>query len=580
MANKYKKYQQHDHSVPEKTQTWNLYGAGVENIGKDGQPEAFNVPEPNKNQLLVRVDAVGLCFSDVKLINQGGAHPKLYNRDLKLEPTRLGHETSVTVVKVGENLKNDFKAGERYAMQPDMYQDGKSTAYGYTVPGGLIQYHLIGPEVLDTDTGSCMVKLSDQLGFGESALLEPWGCVWAAYTQRRRLDPKKNGIMWIVGQPGDSRDYQFSNGLDAPGEIVLTDVSPQLKTLVEKTGCKITVRDNLAISDYEALVSELTDSKGFDDIVVLAPKSAFQVETIARFIARRGTMNMIGTEPLDGLVKVDVGRLHYDYIAFIGNQGPDISDSYGEPRNRCDLQSSGTTVVIGAGGPMGQMHVQRAIESPNGPSLVIISDINEARLVELEARFKPLAENNNRKLLIYNPNKKENSIREFLLEANNGKGADDVVVCVPVAGIMEEAATLMNQDGMMVLFAGVPNGTYAPVDLSIVYQNNAQYTGTSGLTIEDQIQVMESAEKGIIAPSRSIAAIGGMKAAQEGIKAMIESRYPGKILIFPQLLDLPLMGLDELKEKLPAVGSKLGPGNTWTREAEIELIETCWTESK
>ena len=289
---------------------------------------------------------------------------------------------------------------------------------------------------------------------------------------------------------------------------------------------------------------------------------------------------MVGDQPLDGLVQSDVGRLHYDYIAFLGNRGPDISDSYGERRNRCELRSGGTTVIIGAGGPMGQMHVQRAIESPQGPGLVIVSDINKERLAEIDARFTPLAASNNCQLLIYDPNLVDNSIFDFVMETNGGTGVDDVVVCVPVASVMEEAATLLNPEGMMVFFAGVPSGTYAPLDLSNVYRNNAQYTGTSGLTIEDQVQVMESAQNGTIAPARSIAAIGGMKVAQEGIKAMMESRYPGKILIFPQLLDLPLLGLDELKDRLPSVAEKLAAGNTWTREAEMELIETCWGESK
>ena len=132
----------------------------------------------------------------------------------------------------------------------------------------------------------------------------------------------------------------------------------------------------------------------------------------------------------------------------------------------------------------------------------------------------------------------------------------------------------MNSNGMLVLFAGVPNSTLAPLDFTNVYQHNAQYTGTSGLTIEDQSQVMESALKGSIAPALSVAAIGGMKVAQEGIKAMMESRYPGKVLIFPQLLDLPLLALDELEQTLPAVAAKLGPGNSWTHEAEEALYDT------
>jgi L-sorbose 1-phosphate reductase len=561
-----------DGALPDKTWTWNMYGAGVDNIGKDNEPEAFAVPQPTENQLLVRIDAVGLCFSDVKLITQGGAHPKLYNRDLQTEPTRLGHEATMTIVKVGEQLKDQFSPGERYAMQPDIYQDGKSTAYGYTVPGGLTQYHLIGPEILDTDAGSCLLKVSDEMGYAEAALLEPWGCVWASYTQRRRLEPKAEGTMWIVGQPGDDRQYLFTKGLEAPAHIILTDVPAHLQAIVAQTGHQVTVRNSLTTEQYQELAKEFTDGKGFDDIVVLAPKSAVQVSAIAKLIARRGTMNMVGKEPLDGLVNADVGRLHYDYVAFLGNPGPDIADSYGEQRNRCDLRTNGSAVFVGAGGPMGQMHVQRAIELPDGPKVVIVSDVNDKRLAEMKDRFTPLAEANQCKLFIFNPLTAKESFHDFVLRANGGKGADDVVVCVPNAGLMEEAASFMNPNGMLVLFAGVPNGTLAPLDFSKVYQHNAQYTGTSGLTIEDQSQVMESALKGAIAPALSVAAIGGMRVAKEGIKAMMESRYPGKVLIFPQLFDLPLLALDELADALPEVAAKLGPGNSWTKDAEKALF--------
>ena len=190
MTSKYELYRSATYPLPEETEAWNMYGPGVENIGKNGNPETFPIPEPGDNQLLVRVDSVGMCFSDVKLIKQGGSHPKLYNRDLKVEPTRLGHEVAITLIKVGKDLQDRYQPGQRLAVQPDIYQAGKSTAYGYTVPGGLIQYHLIGPEVLETDEGACLLPLEGDLGFAESSLMEPWGCVMASYTQRRRLEPK------------------------------------------------------------------------------------------------------------------------------------------------------------------------------------------------------------------------------------------------------------------------------------------------------------------------------------------------------------------------------------------------------
>ena len=164
------------------------------------------------------------------------------------------------------------------------------------------------------------------------------------------------------------------------------------------------------------------------------------------------------------------------------------------------------------------------------------------------------------------------------MAATDGLGADDVVVSVPVASLMAESDTVMNENGMLVLFAGVPNGTMAPLNLSNVYLNNAQYTGTSGLTIDDQADVMARMLSGTLSPSRAVAAIGGMGAAQDGIVAMMEGRFPGKIVIFPQIHSLPLLGLDELHTALPEVGQHLGPNDAWTDEAEAALIELFWDE--
>ncbi len=576
MGEKYQAYRKLKYSIPEQSWTWNLYGAGLENLGRGGEPEPFSIPEPSDDQLLVRIDSVSVCFSDVKILKQGGSHPKLYHRDLANDPTRLGHEVSLTIVKVGKNLQDRYKPGQRLAVQPDIYQQGKSTAYGYTVPGGMVQFHLIGDEVLKTDTGACLLPLEEDMGYAESSLLEPWGCVMAAYTQRRRLTPKKDGVMWIIGQPGDSTAYTFSAGMDAPASFVLTDVPASVKELVASTGAKVIERNGLTPTDYEALSKELTNGVGFDDIVVLNPTSANTVSQIARFIARRGTCNLIGTKPLDGLVQVDLGRLHYDYIAFLGANSIDIAASYGEAHNRCELRAGGSTVFIGAGGPMGQMHVQRALELPNGPQVVIATEISDERLETLSNMFAPLAEKQGRKLLFFNPNSSKQSFYEFVMEATDHQGVDDVVVSVPVAALMEEGDTVMKPDGMMVLFAGVPNGTMGKVNLNNVYLSNAQYTGTSGLTIDDQASVMARRVAGTLSPGRSVAAIGGLETAAEAIESVIEGKYPGKVVIFPQIRNLPLTGLKELKERLPEVAEKLGEDLMWTNEAEEALIEKLW----
>lgn len=576
MSQKYNLYRAADYRLPDKAWAWNLYGAGMENFGRDGQPEQLPIPEPGDDQLLVRIDSVGMCFSDIKIMKQGGSHPKLYNRDLAKEPARLGHEVSLTIIKVGKNLQERYHHGQRLAVQPDIYQKGKSTAYGYTVPGGLIQYQLIGPEVLETDEGACLLPLEGQMGYAESSLLEPWGCVVAAYTQRRRLEPKVGGSMWIVGRPGDERQYQFSSGLSSPVTIVLTDAPASVQALAAASGAQVIQRDGLTPEQYAGLSKELTGGAGFDDIVALDPRSAKSVGEIAKHIARRGTLNLVGQTPLDGLVDADLGRLHYDYIAFIGNPGPDIAKSYGEAHNRCELRPGGSTLFVGAGGPMGQMHVQRAIELPNGPKLVIATEVSDERLQTLGESFAPLAKKHGRTLHLFNPTNASQSLHDFVMKLTDNQGVDDVVVSVPLASLMSESTAMMKPDGMLVLFAGVPTGTLGPLDLSKVYLHNAQYTGTSGLTIHDQASVMERALEGALSPGRSVAAIGGMETAREALEAVMDGRYPGKVVVFPQIRNLPLMSLSELKDKLPEIAEKLGEGNMWTTDAEQALIEKLW----
>ncbi len=563
--------------IPERTWVWNLYGAGLENVGCEGKPEAFPMPEPGDDQLLVRVDAASLCFSDVKVVRQGNQHPKLLNRDLKRDPTRLGHEATITVVKVGKNLQGKYHAGQRLIIQPDIYQQGKSMAYGYAIPGALIQYHLMGPEVLDNEHITYVFPVGEEIGYAEAALTEPWACVEAAYTQRRRLTPKAGGSMWIVGQLGDATAYQFSSGLNAPGTIVLTDVPETLRKLVESnTQARLIVRDALSPADYAPLKQELTGGQGFDDIIMLEPRSALAVGEAAKLIARRGILNLVGREPLDGKPVIDAGRIHYDYTAYLGNPGPDIAASYGDAHNRCELRTGGVALFAGAGGPMGQMHAQRAIEMAGGPRVLIATDVNDMRLALLQERFQPLAEQHGKRLLVFNPERAAESLRDLVMRETNGRGADDVVVSVPSGALIADVATLMAPNGMLVLFAGVAIGTLVPLNLSQVYLQNAQFTGTSGSAMADQELVIRKTLARELSPSLAVAAVGGIESAQEGIRAVAEGRYPGKVVIFPQLTGLPLTDITELEAKYPEVCAKLAPGHIWTPEAEQALIERFW----
>lgn len=547
--------------APSRTLAWNVYGKGLESVGREGRPEWVDVAVPSKDQILVRIDAVGLCFSDVKLIRLGGEHPKLYGRDLLTHPTRLGHETAVTVVAVGSDLVGSFHPGQRLAVQPDIYAEGRSTAYGYTIPGGLIGYHLLGPEVLAADDGAYVIEVGDQLGYAETALTEPWACVEAAYTQRRRLRPAASGRAWVVGRPDDDRRYDFGSALTGAREIVLSGLRDDVADAVRSSAPRAAV----VVVDQDRVTGQ------FDDVILLGPRSAALVSRASDALAFRGLLNLVGDTQLDGPVDADIGRIHYHYTAYVGNRGPDVSASYGEARNRAELRSGGVALFVGAAGPMGQMHLERALKMPKGPETLIGVDLDQERLAMARKHLDPIAAALGKRLVMATAGSEE-ELAMLVARETKGRGADDVVVTAPTAAAVAQAARVMAGDAMLVLFAGLPVGTRAALDLSRVFLQGAQYTGTSGSRIADQDLVVQKTLAGELSPARAVAAVGGIEAAADGLRSLVEGRFAGKIVIFPQLRGFPLTSIEELAASDPELGAALGQGGTWTQEAEAILF--------
>ena len=520
--------------APRSTLAWNVYGKGIESVGRDGRPEIVPVAPPAPDQLLVRVDAVGLCFSDVKLIRQGGEHAKLYGRDLASDPTRLGHEATVTVVAVGRDLESRYQPGQRLAIQPDIYVNGRSTAYGYTVPGALIGYHLIGSEVLAADDGAYVIPVPPDMGYADAALSEPWATVEGAYAQRRRVRPAA-GRTLVVSRAGDDRRYQLDDVLSKAANVVR------------------------AVDDVPA--------GPFDDIIMLRPRSAALVSRASDALAFRGLLNVVSDEPLDGPVDVDVGRLHYHYVAYVGTRDLEVSRAYGEARNRTELRRGGVLVVVGAAGPMGQLHLERALRMADGPRVAIGADLDAGRLALAQERLGPIERATGRRLILT-----AGDVAAVVAEQSAGRGADDIVVTAPSVAAVTAADAMLAPDGMLVIFAGVPVGTRASLDLSRVHLFGAQYTGTSGSRIADQERVIAKTIAGELAPGRAIAAVGSMEAAPDGLRALTEGRFAGKIVIFPQLRDLPLSSLADLAARDADFAAALGEGGTWTNAAESVLF--------
>jgi D-arabinose 1-dehydrogenase-like Zn-dependent alcohol dehydrogenase len=326
------------------------------------------------------------------------------------------------------------------------------------------------------------------------------------------------------------------------------------------------------VADWAVLKAEQTADAGFDDILVLGTVPAETVEQASAALANHGIVNLSAAGEFSRKLSLDIGRIHYNWHYYLGASSGLPADAYEETRT-ADLVPGGLAWFIGGGGPMGQMHVQLAVQHPRPPRKIVATDIDAERLQSVQDRFGADAAARGVELIILNP--KELGAAEFdarLREISEGRGFDDIVSLVPVAALIEHAADFLADGGWFNIFAGVARGTMANLDVNAISRRRVRYLGSSGSSIADMRQTLEKVESGELSTNASLAAIGGMKAAREGIAAVKEGRFPGKTLIFPLIPDLPLTTLPELKTSYPTVYAKLKDGQFWTKEAEEELL--------
>jgi L-iditol 2-dehydrogenase len=133
----------------------------------------------------------------------------------------------------------------------------------------------------------------------------------------------------------------------------------------------------------------------------------------------------------------------------------------------CRLAPGETMVIMGAG-PMGLMNLLLARYS--GAGQVIVSEVQEDRArqaVELGAD------------LVVDPRKQD--LREAILEATGGRGADVVIVAVGSAELQEQAVELAARRGRVNFFAGLAAGRdRARVNSNWIHYGQVTVTGTTG----------------------------------------------------------------------------------------------------
>ncbi len=180
--------------------------------------ESAPVPRPGPYQVLCKVEAVGLCFSDLKLLKQFVDHPRKSEITSGIaaaalaeipsyvpgpKPTVPGHEACVRVVAAGEKVPQ-WQPGQRYLVQADyrwILTAGANAAFGYNLEGALQEYVLMDARIIIAPNGdSTLLPASEHLSASSVALVEPWACVEDAYAERQRRTLKADGKLLMVSE--------------------------------------------------------------------------------------------------------------------------------------------------------------------------------------------------------------------------------------------------------------------------------------------------------------------------------------------------------------------------------------------
>ena len=242
------------------------------------------------------------------------------------------------------------------------------------------------------------------------------------------------------------------------------------------------------------------------------------------------------------------------------------------------IVEGGKVALLAGVGPMGLGAIDYAIHCDRKPSLLVVTDIDEARLARAASIYTvEEAAKNGVKLVYVNTGKTEDPV-SVLRDLTDGTGYDDVFVYAPVKSVVEQASAILGFDGCLNFFAG-PSKTDFSAEFNFynVHYNFTHVAGNSGGNTDDLIEALDMMSKGLINPSAMVTHIGGLDAAVETTLNL--PQIPGgKKLIYTHI-SMPLTAIADFAElgktdPMFAELARLTEANNglWSAEAERYLL--------
>ena len=273
--------------------------------GKDDlRVEDVPIPEPGPGEMLVRVDACGICPTDLKKIEKG----------LLPGPRIFGHEIAGTVAALGSGTRA-FREGERvvvhhhvpcgdcfycgrrlYAQCPAYKRNG--TTAGFEPSGGGYAEYVLA---LDWIVARGTIPIPDGVRAEEAAFVEPVNTCLKAV---RKAGVAKGEFVLVVGQ-GPIGLLLMQIARAAGAEVAVSDGLTGRLALARALGAPLALD---AATDVVGDVLALTSGRGADCALLAAPGQAAFEQAVGATRPGGRILSFAATSPGES-VEVDLGRL-------------------------------------------------------------------------------------------------------------------------------------------------------------------------------------------------------------------------------------------------------------------------------
>ncbi len=250
----------------------------------------IDIPEIKKDQVLVQLEYVGICGSDVHYYHSGRCGS--YEVDLN-EDFMLGHECAGTVVEIGEAVTS-LKVGDRVALEPgitcgtcEFCKSGKynlcpDVVFLATPPvQGCYEEYIAFPE-------NMCFKLPENVSTKEGALIEPLSVGFHAANQG---NVQVGDTVVILGGGCIGLVTLLSCKAHGAGQIILADIVDARLEKAKELGATHVI--NSKEKDIKEEIAKLTDGRGVD-IVFETAGSPVTIAQTPYLVCKGGTIVLVG----------------------------------------------------------------------------------------------------------------------------------------------------------------------------------------------------------------------------------------------------------------------------------------------